>query len=229
MPTAMQSRKTPVRSGRFRRPRARIESPRPACRTEGFHSPRQRCRSTPRLLSRCVPASRDSAFTPPCAAAMKSASGCSSFAPTSGARRWPANACNARQRLAGGAQAQDCVARWHHPHRDVAAGAHSAPEGAGAEAQVVLSDDRFKALNLADPIPGLGRKGEFDGEWTGHSPVDAADGCRRPRAWTDLLSRHAAGMPRPVTDPARPTAVSRATPRCGRLARAPTAGFSPQQ
>ena len=53
------------------------------------------CRAMPRSPRRCVQPSRGSACTPPCAAAPTSASGWSSRAATSPARRWPTSGCNA--------------------------------------------------------------------------------------------------------------------------------------
>ena len=81
---------------------------------------------------------------------------------------WPMSGCSAtaQQRQAGRAQAEDALARRHHPHRDVAAGVHAAAaswpyvEGTrAAGARNPRPGGRFEHRKEG-PVPlGLGRKG----------------------------------------------------------------------
>jgi len=54
-----------------------------------------------------------------------------------------------QRRRASGAQAQDPLARRHHPLGNVAAGVHAAAGCAGAPAPATLTYDRYMAFNLA--------------------------------------------------------------------------------
>ena len=75
---------------------------------------------------------------------------------------------------AGGAQAQDALARRHHTHRDVAAGVHAAPGGAGTPAPVA-----------PDPIPrgaGAERLAAGDGGASGPRRAHQHVGAGRYRA-----------------------------------------------
>ena len=94
-----------------------------------------------------------------------------------------------QRRRAGGAQAQDCVARRHHAHRDVAARVHAAPDGARAAAAAALSDDRCKALHFADQMPGLGRPQPYTRTFAVTALRQTGDVRRTSLPWSN-------GMPR---------------------------------
>ena len=109
-------------------------------------TPRQRCAST----------STASACMLPCAAALTTARRWSNCAATSPASLWPPNACKPSPPFRWYSSSRP-LARQDHTPGHVDAGVRAAAGSARVTATTAPTSDCFKAVNLGNRMPGLGR------------------------------------------------------------------------